>query len=69
MKPLPKTHPELEVLENHPISVEYRVYNYRLAKDGSNVIRRRNGYSVWDVFLLAGVYSSWRYLGVLALSF
>jgi phosphatidylinositol glycan class H protein len=67
MRPLPKTYPELEVLENHPISVEYRVYNYRLAKDGSNVIRRRNGYSVWDIILLAGVYSSWRHIGVLAL--
>lgn len=65
MKPFPRTYPELEIIGNHPVSVEYRLYNYSLAKDGSNIIRRRNGYSMLDLAQLAGVYASWYYLEVL----
>lgn len=44
--PLPDTHPELSILE-WPGFREYRVENWRLARDGSARIIRRTSPSVW----------------------
>ncbi|CAG7848481.1 SubName: Full=Uncharacterized protein {ECO:0000313/EMBL:CCA66617.1} [Serendipita indica DSM 11827] len=49
MRPLSDAHPELEIIDNLPLFIEYRVYNCSLTKDGSNRLRRRYGVSLRDV--------------------
>lgn len=46
-QPLPDTHPELTILE-HPSSREFRVENWRLARDGSKKVLKFYGWSWFD---------------------
>jgi len=52
-RPLPGTYPELEIRPNWPIYVEYRVNNWKLARDGSGRVRRGFGWSFWDITVVA----------------
>ena len=54
-RPLPKMHPELEIRPNWPLYVEYRVNNWRLAKDGTGRVRRGFGWSFWDIIIAAAL--------------
>ncbi|KAH8106748.1 hypothetical protein BXZ70DRAFT_246052 [Cristinia sonorae] len=49
-RPLPDTHPELSILD-HPTSREFRVENWRLARDGSKKVLKFHGWSWLDAFL------------------
>ena len=64
MRPLPDAHPELEVIDNLPLSIEYRVHNYSRAKKGSNRLHRRHGLSLRDVALFFASVYAWRILQV-----
>ncbi|KAG8833640.1 hypothetical protein FRC18_003300 [Serendipita sp. 400] len=59
MRPLPDTHPELEIIDNLPIFVEYRVYNIKISEDGSQ--RRLYGYSIKDLVLLGIIWFIWKH--------
>lgn len=59
MKPLPTTHPELEIHKNLPLSIEYRVRNRKLAKDGSGRVLLGYGYSTWDLVVALLIWIIW----------
>ncbi|PVG03541.1 hypothetical protein CPB86DRAFT_748832 [Serendipita vermifera] len=60
MRPLKRTHPELEIRDNLPLSIEYRVYNYKLSKDGTNVSKRGTTWTLFDVLaILAAMTYTW----------
>ena len=61
MQPLPKTHPEFEVINRLPLLVEYRVHNYKLRKDGTSRLRFGYGYSYLDVVSVLLLYFLWSY--------
>jgi phosphatidylinositol glycan class H protein len=54
-RPLPRTHPELEIRPSWPLYVEYRVNNWRLAKDGTGRVRRGFGWSFWDIIMVSAL--------------
>jgi len=54
-RPLPRTYPELEIRPSWPLYVEYRVNNWRLARDGTGRVRRGFGWSFWDIMILAAL--------------
>lgn len=59
MQPLLRTHPEFEIINQLPAFIEYRVYNYKLRKDGTNLLRFGYGYSYADVVAIIGFYLLW----------
>ena len=59
MKPLLRTHPELEIIDQLPLFIEYRIYNYKLGKNGTDKRRYGYGYSYWDVVSLVVIYFLW----------
>jgi hypothetical protein len=65
MQPLKRTHPELEIRNNLPLSIEYRVYNYKLSKDGTNVLKRGTTWTLFDVLtVLSAITYTWYKLQV-----
>jgi hypothetical protein len=61
MKPLLRTHAELEIIDQLPLFIEYRIYNYKLSKKGTGKLVYGYGYSSWDVLSLIGIYFLWNH--------
>jgi hypothetical protein len=59
MKPLLRTHPELEIIDQLPLFIEYRVYNFKLCKNGTGKRRYGYRYTYWDVVSLIVIYFLW----------
>lgn len=64
MQPLVRTHPELETISNLPFSIEYRVHNFKLAKDGTSNLRCGFGYFKRDIYILFIIGYTWFWLQV-----
>ena len=64
MKPLPTTYPELEIIDQLPLFIEYRVYNYQLRKDGSGKLRHGYNYSYRDIVSFICIYFIWHMFDV-----
>lgn len=61
-RPLPCTHPELTIIE-HPGYQEFRVENWRLARDGSGrIVRGTSIWEWWDVVVFLALSLIWEKL-------
>lgn len=60
MRPLPKTHPQLCVVDVGPNSREYRVENWRVTHNGEGEVLQGAGFTWFDVVIICALgYAYW----------
>jgi phosphatidylinositol glycan class H protein len=62
-RPLPDSYPEFSILQ-YPGFREYRVENWRLARDGSGVVRNTSRLRWRDAFTVTLLSLVWPWVGV-----